>query len=234
MRLHLFEHDPIDLARTNITIWAEKKGYKVGQTYVCNMEPLPSLEDFDWLMIMGGSPHAYEEEKNPWLPPEKAFIVEALEKHKIILGVCFGAQLLAEALGGEVFPNDNEEIGWHEIHLTGAGEESFLFRDLPKRFTSFHWHSDHFSLPPGCARLAFSEPTANQAYICEGRPIAGMQFHPEYTLDVVRSFSNDWGHEWETGPYSPGKEAVLKRTDKTPETYWLMEILLENMAGEFG
>lgn len=234
MRLHLFEHDPIDLARTNITIWAEKKGHKLGQTYVCNMESLPSLDDFDWLMIMGGSPHVWEEEKNPWLLPEKALIAEALEKGKLVLGVCFGAQLLAEALGGEVFQNKNKEIGWHEIFLTREGEGSFLFRDLPKQFTSFHWHSDHFSLPPGCTRLAYSEPTPNQAYICEGRPIAGIQFHPEYSLELIRRSTNNWGHEWEPGPYSPGKAEVEKQTEKIPETYWLMETLLENIHREFG
>lgn len=233
MRLHLLEHDPIDLSETNMTSWAKAKGYPVAQTYVCNNEKLPALDDFDWLMIMGGSPHAWEEDVNPWLPAEKEFIARVLDAGKIILGVCFGAQLLAEALGGKLFPNDRKEIGWYEVTLTPAGQNSFLFRNIPKRFTTFHWHSDHFSLPPGCIRLAFSEPSANQAYICEKYPVAGVQFHPEYTREMVNHFAREEGHEWKQDDFVAGKEAVLTHTDKIPDTYWLMAALLDNMDRKF-
>ncbi len=102
MRLHLLEHDPIDLSNTNMTIWAERKGYQIAHTYVCNNEKLPFIDDFDWLVVMGGSPHAWEEKINPWLPEEKELIAETFGSSKVIFGVCFGAQLLAEALGGKV------------------------------------------------------------------------------------------------------------------------------------
>jgi GMP synthase-like glutamine amidotransferase len=234
MRLHLLEHDPIDLSHTNITIWAQKKKYKINRTYVCNHETLPAIDNFDWLMVMGGSPHAWEEDVHLWLPAEKEFIAQALDHNKIILGVCFGAQLLAEALGGEVFPNKHKEIGWHEVTLTPEGSKSFLFKNIPESFMTFHWHSDHFSLPPGCTRLAHSKPTANQAYISQGRPIAGVQFHPEYPLDLVRYFAREWGEEWERGPFVAGKEAVQFQTEQMPDTYWLMSTLLDNMDREFG
>jgi GMP synthase-like glutamine amidotransferase len=233
VRLHLLEHDPIDYARTNVTLWAEKKGYRVRQTYVCNGEELPTPADFDWLMVMGGSQHAWQEEENPWLAGEKRFIGEALEAGKMILGICFGAQLLAEVLGGRVFPCRHDEIGWHRVHLTPEGRESFLFRDIPETFVTFHWHSDQFSLPPGCAGLAFSEPTPNQAFLYKGHPVAGVQFHPEFTRDLVRLFSRDWGEEWGKGPYSSSSGAVMEETDRIPDTYWLMEALLDDMDREF-
>ena len=91
MRLHLLEHDDLDFSNTNIFMWAEKKGCDIEQTYVCNHEKLPDFCDFDWLLVMGGSPHAWEEEVNPWLPDEKAFIAEAVKRDKMILGICFGA-----------------------------------------------------------------------------------------------------------------------------------------------
>ena len=233
MRLHLLEHDPIDLSDTNITKWAQAKGYPVAQTYLCNNEKLPPMDDFDWLMIMGGSPHAWEEDSLPWLAPEKEFIVKALDRNKMIFGFCFGAQLLAETLGGTVFQNDQEEIGWREVTLTPEGGNSFLFRDIPGRFVSFHWHSDHFSLPSGCTRLAYSEPTPNQAFVMEGKPIAALQFHPEYTRKMVSHFAHEWGHEWQTGPFVAGKEAVLAQTEAIPDTYWLVAALLDNMERQF-
>ena len=234
MRLHLLEHDPIDMSCTNITKWAKVKGYPIAQTYVCKNEKLPALNDFDWLMVMGGSPHAWEADKLPWLAPEKEFIGRVLERDKIVFGVCFGAQLLAEALGGAVFQNDQKEIGWFEVTLTPQGKDSILFKDVPEKFLTFHWHSDHFSLPPGCLRLASSEPSANQSYTLEGKPVAGVQFHPEYTREMVRYFAKEEGHTWEKGPYVAGKDAVVTQTAKIPDTYWLMEALLDNMEREFG
>jgi GMP synthase (glutamine-hydrolysing) len=234
MRLHLLEHDDLDFSNTNICMWAEKKGYDIEQTYVCNHEKLPDFGDFDWLMVMGGSPHAWEEEVNPWLPDEKVFITEAVKRDKMILGICFGAQLVAEALGGSVFPNEQKEIGWYEVNLTPEGEKSFLFESVQKTFVTFHWHGDHFSLPPWCTRLAYSEPTLNQAFICINRPIACVQFHPEFTRDMIRYFSKESSEDWIQDRYVGGKEVVLQQTEEIRDTYWLMEAILDNMDREFG
>ncbi len=234
MRLHLLEHDTDGLSDTYMTRWAKAKGHVLAQTYVCRNEALPSLDTFDWLMIMGGSPHVWEKERLSWLSPEKEFIAHALDQNKIILGICFGAQLLAQALGGTVSENRYDEIGWHRVNLTEKGRQSFLFDNIPERFTTFHWHSDHFSIPPGCTRLAFSKATPNQAFVMAGRPIAGLQFHPEYTRKMVRYFAGTKGHEWVPGPFVGGVEAVLDQTKALQNSYGLMEALLDNMEQEFG
>ncbi len=234
MRLHLLEHDPIDIRRNNITIWAEKKGYSVGSSDVFKGAKLPPLKDFDWLIVLGGSQHAWQEQEHPWLAAEKKYISEALSQDKIMLGICFGAQLLAEALGGRVFSNQKEEIGWYEVTVSAEGEKSFLLKNVPPMFLTFHWHSDHFTLPPGCTRLAFSEPTANQAYTADNSRVAGLQFHPEYTIEMIRYFATDYGHEWQKDQYVAGKEAVLSQSKQITQTYWLMERLLDNMDREFG
>ena len=233
MRLHLIEHEPLDMSRTNITRWAHKKGYPIAQTYLCKNEKLPDIKDFDWVMVMGGSPHAWEEVIYPWLPAEKEFITRVLDHNKIMLGICFGAQLIAEALGGKVSQNKYEEIGWYDVSLTPEGRKSFLFKNIPDQFITFHWHADQFSLPAGCTRLAYSEPTANQAYISQGRPLAGLQFHPEYTLELVKYFAHESGDEWKLAPFVAGRQAVLARTEHLPETYWLMATLLDNMERQF-
>ena len=111
MRLHFLEHDPIDIRENNITIWADKKGHSVTRTDVFKDAELPAQSDFDWLIVLGGSQHVWQEQEHPWLAAEKKFISEALAEDKIILGICFGAQLLAKTLGGRVFTNNQEEIG---------------------------------------------------------------------------------------------------------------------------
>ncbi len=234
MQLHLLEHDSIGIRQNNITTWAEKKGYSVGWTDVFKGAKLPAQKDFDWLIVLGGSQHVWQEQEHPWLVAEKKFISEALSKDKIILGICFGAQLLAETLGGRVFSSKQQEIGWYEVTVSAEGKGSYFLKNVPWKFLTFHWHSDHFTLPPGCTRLAFSEPTANQAYIAKNSRVAGLQFHPEYTIELIQYFAIEDGHEWQKDQYVAGKEAVLSKTEQIPETYWLMELLLDNMDREFG
>ena len=234
MQLHFVEHEPVDIRENNITFWAENKGYAISRTDVSKGDPLPSQGDYDWLIVLGGFQHAWEEQKYAWLADEKRFISDALSADKIILGICFGAQLLAEALGARVFSNEKDEIGWHNVRLSAEGKQSFLFKALPETFLTFHWHSDHFSLPPGCAGLAYSEPTPYQAYTHKEHRIVGLQFHPEYTIENVRSFAVQYGHAWKKDRYVADKKAVLSKSEKIPETYWLMEQLLDNMERKFG
>ena len=233
MRIQLIEHDDEDFSRTNISFWAAQKGHRINQTFICNNEKLPSVDSFDWLMIMGGSQHAWDEEGNSWLRGEKEFLDRALAGGKIILGICFGAQLLAEALGGTLFPNQHKEIGWHEVTLNRAGRKSFLFHNVPQSFVSFHWHSDHFSLPAECTRLANSGATENQAFICDGRPLAGLQFHPEYTREMVRYYAAEHSQDWMPEEFVCSGKEVLARTNHIADTHWLMETLLNNIENEF-
>ncbi len=234
MIIQLIEHDPEDFSRTNITRWAAENNHRLRQTYICNSEPLPALDSFDWLMIMGGSQHAWDSANFPWIAAEKEFLQQALAAQKIVVGICFGAQLLAEALGGAIFAAEHKEIGWHKVTLTSDGRASFLFDQLPESFTTFHWHSDHFSLPNGCMQLARSKATENQAFVCGQRPVVGLQFHPEYTLDMVRYYARNHSQDWKSATYVDDGPTVLARTDELPDSYELMQTLLNNIVQEFG
>jgi GMP synthase-like glutamine amidotransferase len=233
MRLHLLEHDPDYFTETNIAVWAKKKDYTITKTDVFNQEQFPHQDHFDWLIIMGGSQHIWQEQANQWLISEKKFLDDTLRSGKIVLGICLGAQLLAEAFGGRAFTNKHPEIGWHEVCVNPDGKNSFLFKDIPDAFLTFHWHSDHFSLPAGCTCLAGSEPTVNQAFIHNESPAVGLQFHPEYTRRMVKSYAKQYGHEWVPGRFVFDKSSVLTQTEQIPDTYWLMEKLLDNMDREF-
>ena len=99
MRLHYLQHVPFEGLGT-IESWAEANGYQITVTRLFDQDPLPMVDDFDWLIVMGGPMNIYEEGKYQWLVHEKLFIEECLKKDKFILGICLGAQLIANVLGG--------------------------------------------------------------------------------------------------------------------------------------
>jgi GMP synthase-like glutamine amidotransferase len=186
------------------------------------------------LVITGCFGHAWDEENLPWLRPEKEYVRRILDQGKLVLGICFGAQILAEILGGEVFVNEQPEIGWHPVRLTKKGIDSFLLKSVPELFTTFHWHNDHYSLPSRCTRLAESDVSPNQAFVSNQYPAVGIQFHPEYTLDLVRTYARDHGHEWTPGQYVMSRSEVLENASRLPDTYWLMEAILKLLAASCG
>lgn len=91
-----------------IESWAQDRGHDTSRTLLFEGEPLPDLGNFDWLVIMGGPMNVYEDEKYPWLAAEKIFIREAIEGGKVVLGICLGAQLIADVLGGKVRKKKSE------------------------------------------------------------------------------------------------------------------------------
>src|SRR5204863_2879167 len=103
------------------------------------------------------------------------------------LGVCLGAQLLAKAVGAEVYRHRQKEIGWYGIELTPEALDDPLFAGLPSTQTVFQWHGDTFDLPEGAVLLAKGATCRHQAFRL-GRAAYGVQFHPEMTLEMV----GDW------------------------------------------
>ncbi|MCF8062651.1 MAG: hypothetical protein K9M82_09060, partial [Deltaproteobacteria bacterium] len=132
-----------------------------------------------------------------------------------------------------IFPAEFGEIGWHEVRLSSEGSRSDLCRGVPDAFETFHWHVGRFSLPPGCTRLAASRATPDQAFLCEERPAAGFQFHPEYTLELVDYFAREHSGQWVPVAFVWGEEGVLARNRTMKDTYWLMEAILDNLARRF-
>ena len=156
MRIHYLQHVPFeDLA--NMESWASSRGHALSKTRLFSGERLPPPSSFDWLIIMGGPMNIYEEERYAWLAEEKEFIKKAVYSGKIVLGVCLGAQLISDVLGGLVTKNRYKEIGWFPVRLTEEGQASPVFSSLPDRFPALHWHGDTFSIPPGASRMAESD-----------------------------------------------------------------------------
>lgn len=231
MRIHYLQHVPFeDLA--NIETWAKDRGHNLSRTLLFQEESLPKLAEFDWLIIMGGPMNIYEDDKYPWLVKEKEFILKAIESDKIVLGICLGAQLMADVLGGGVHRNDHLEIGWFPVKLTDEGAVSRIFRVLPDRFVAIHWHGDTFEIPPGAMRVAESAGCKNQAFM-KGKVI-GLQFHLESSLDSIDHLILNCADELTEGRFVQGPKELLSNLDRFPELQALMELFLDNMETVFG
>ena len=222
MRVHWLQHaDFEDLGC--IAPWLAARGHQVSGTRLYAGETPPDSAAFDALVVMGGPMNIYEYDRYPWLRGEKRLIRAAVDAGKRVLGVCLGAQLLADVLGGPVTRNADSEIGWFPLSLTASGRESALFADLPQSFTGFHWHGDTYALPPGAECLATSEGCAQQAFVV-GRQVLGLQFH----LEVTRVNAEEWFRHERPQParYVQTPEHILAEQDSFEENNrWMRAVL---------
>ena len=190
-----------------IAAWAAQRGHAVAIHSLYRSDPLPELDAFDLLVIMGGEMNIYQYRDWPWLKPESAFIAAALAGGKKAVGICLGAQLIAAALGARVAQNDHIELGWLPVAWTAQARA--LFPDLPASSTVLHWHGDTFALPTGATRLAVSDGCPEQGFLIGDRCLA-LQFHLEVDLSLVQAFV-DGQVEWPNGPYAQSPEAILAK-----------------------
>ena len=207
MRIHCLQHVPFE-GPAAIADWAATRGHRLTLTKLYAGEELPGVEEFDWLIVMGGPMNIYQDAQYPWLAGEKALIGQAVAAGRTLLGVCLGAQLLADRLGSRVFRGEHREIGWWPLHLAEAGRRSSLFAGLPEPLEAFHWHGDTFESPPGAVCLAASAACANQAFLYDER-VLGLQFHFEVTPASVRLLVKHCGDEIVPGRYVQSAEQLL-------------------------
>jgi len=144
---------------------------------------LPPLHRFDGV-LMTGSPRSVLEPE-PWMDAAAEYLLEAA-RTRPVLGVCFGHQLLARALGARVELNPRgREAGTSEIRLTPSGQEDPLFAGAPPTFLAQQTHEDHVAeTPPGAVLLAWNDFSPVQAFAV-GESLRCVQFHPE--MDAERS-----------------------------------------------
>jgi GMP synthase-like glutamine amidotransferase len=183
MRALFIEHDHISLGGP---IWRslEKHGYEIERFLIVPEENFstpnvhanfPNFLDYDLLVPMGAPYGAYEDDRiGNWLQPELEKLKEAHNEGVPILGICFGGQLMARALGGSVARAPKAEVGWFEIESND--------KSLIPTGPWFEYHWDRWQTPKGATEIAKTE-IANQAFVM-GRTLA-LQFHPEIDLEVL-------------------------------------------------
>jgi GMP synthase (glutamine-hydrolysing) len=156
----------------------------------------PELDDFDAVMAFGGAMHVDQERKHPWLRAEKALLREALERGTPLLGVCLGAQLVAEVAGVRPHRATAPEIGWSRVEVTEEGRDDPLLGPLAPEFEVLQWHSYESPLPPGATALARNSACL-QAFRVAGRPAWGLQFHAEVTAADADSWLDEFYDDYE-------------------------------------
>ena len=183
LRIHCLQHVSFE-EPAYLEVWAERHNVNLRRTLLNEGEALPNIDDFDCLVVLGGPMSAYEEDDYPWLIEEKQFIRRAIDNGKILLGICLGAQLIAEVLGSKVFKHSHSEIGWYPIQFTDVGRRHPFFKDFPDPFTPVHWHGDTYELPDDAVHICQSEGCKQQAFIWGDRVI-GLQFHMEFSMHTL-------------------------------------------------
>ncbi len=133
----------------------------------------------DAVLVFGGAVHPDQDDRNPWLKDEVAWIERLVADGVPTFGICLGSQLLARAVGAWVGPLEVPEIGWYEVELTEAGHADPVLSVLPPRFSALESHYYAHGLPEGGVELARNDSCVQGFRL--GDACWGVQFHPEVT-----------------------------------------------------
>lgn len=148
------------------------------------------LRSPDLLIMMGGPMGVYEQDRHPWIACQLRRLADRLAADRPTLGVCFGAQMIAAALGAQVYPGPVREVGFHPVEIRNGGHEGPL-RHLVS-VPVLHWHGDTFTLPEGVELLASSHLYEHQAFR-RGQNLLALQFHAEMGEDER---FHQWIEQW--------------------------------------
>lgn len=153
----------------------------------------PALNYEGLTVILGGPIGVYETEDYPFLKDELEGLKQRLLENKPTIGICLGAQLIAQALGAKVYAGHQKEIGWSELEIKSLDSDSNVLTSL-ESIKVLHWHGDTFELPNNATLLASSTIYPNQAFSV-GNNILALQFH----LEMIEESFEKWliGHTCE-------------------------------------
>jgi len=228
LSVHTFMHVPFE-GLGCMEQWIKDNNHSPGYTRFYENYLLPELETIDWLIVMGGPMSVCDEAIYPWLAEEKAFIRKAIELGKTVIGICLGSQLIAEALGAKVYPNNQKEIGWYEVTLSDTASKLPLFSGFEKHFQVFHWHGDTYDIPKGSRHLISSAACTNQAFLYNGN-VLGLQFHLEVTGQSLQSMVDHGREELVENTTIQSAETILGETRYIDDNNRKMFLLLDYLA----
>jgi GMP synthase-like glutamine amidotransferase len=230
MHIHYLQHvsfeDP-----AHLLMWAENRRFSMRGTRLDRPFSLPSVESIDALIIMGGPMGVYDESQFPWIKAEKRFIESVIHSEKKVIGICLGAQFIADVLGARVYKSREREIGWFSVQFSEAGNQIPVIKDFPKSLMAFHWHGDTFDLPREATLLGSSDACQNQAFIYNHQ-IIGLQFHLEGTRESIKRLIDHCGEDLKPGRYIQSAEEIGRHTPLWEQSSWrYCDILMDWWAG---
>ena len=226
MRIHFFQHDAMEGIGTLDTLLSDR-GWTATHTFWHQGDTPPDPSTWDLLIVMGGPMNIYEDDLFPWLVQEKAYLDRCISQDRPILGVCLGAQLLADRLGGPVTRNPHSEIGWSQLAVNPSmRSEGALLESFPETARVFQWHGDTFACPPGAISVGRTEACENQGFV-KGNSI-GLQFHLELDPASLRGLIE--AQDKFEGPYVQRPEVFLADLDGFRLNRNLLGGLLDKIA----
>jgi GMP synthase-like glutamine amidotransferase len=175
--------------------------------------------EYDLIVSLGSEFAAFDDSK-PFVPREARLLRRAVDRDVPVLGLCFGGQMLARVLGGEVFRGTESEIGWLPVRTRDP--------ELVPEGPWFQWHFDTFTVPPG-ARVVAETDVGPQAFVA-GRSL-GLQFHPELTQEIMDDWVRVYRHELDADGVDP--DALLEETRRLmPESNRMARQLLRRYLSD--
>ncbi len=225
MRIHCLQHVPFE-GPGFISDWALRHGFLLTSTALYAGEALPDPAAFDFLIVMGGPMGVYDQDEYPWLVAEKSFIKGCIRIKKKVLGICLGAQLIADVLGARVYANAHKEIGWHPVHKVPAASRTPFAQVFPDEFFAFHWHGDTFDLPMDAVHLAQSDACRHQAFFYPPATL-GLQFHLESSRESIEQLITHCAHELVAAPYIQSSDSIRKGAERIAPSNTCMTAVLD-------
>jgi len=207
MRIHCIQHVPFE-GPARVMDWARARGHTVRVSALHAGDPLPSRGAFDLLVVMGGPMSVHDEAEYGWLELEKRLLRVVLEAGGAVLGICLGAQLIAESLGANVHRQEHPEIGWYPVRWSQAARDQRIVPATVSETVALHWHGETFTLPDGAELLASSEACRHQAFRFE-RALA-LQFHLEMDPPAVEAIVRHCGAEIGEGAYQQHAPDIVR------------------------
>jgi GMP synthase-like glutamine amidotransferase len=202
--------------------WLEGHSAELEILRIDLVEPKADPGDYDLIVSLGSEFAAYDD-SHAFVTREADLMRRALDEDVPILGLCFGGQMLARVLGGEVYKGTDSEIGWLPVRTNDP--------ELVPEGPWFQWHFDVITAPPGATVIAETD-LGTQAFV-SGRNL-GLQFHPEVTPEIMDDWVRTYRHELDAEGIDP--EGLLEETNRQARehkaTSWqLLEGYLDRVAG---
>ncbi|WP_245977874.1 type 1 glutamine amidotransferase [Kushneria sinocarnis] len=182
MHIYFLQHTPAQ-GPGRLADWLASMGHSFNMRPLYTGElPPPQLHDFDALIVLGGAMSIHDDAAHPWIRRERKLIDRVLKSSRPVMGIGFGAQLIADALGAIVSRSPQPELGWHRVTRSDRCD-----LDLPESFDAFHWHQEIFGLPEDSTPIGASEASPVQGFSWDGARVVALQCH----LETTRGWLND-------------------------------------------